>query len=557
MKNVIYISLLAAAGASAVLAQPSVATGGVVNIASYAPVGLPSSSIAQGSMFAVFGSGMGPSTLQEIDSFPLVTTFQGTSLSVAINGTTVSPYVIYTSAGQLAAVMPSNTPTGTGTLTVTYNGQTSAPVAVTVVTNSFGVFTQNSQGTGPGSIADLKNNLYGLNYAALPGDEAVIWGTGLGPVTGSELNGALGQSLPSVPVKVWVGGTQAQIKYQGRSGCCAGIDQIFFIVPSGISGCYVPVSVQVGDTVSNYPTMSIGTSNRTCSDESGLPSSVITTAQQKGSLSLGSVGLIRTTTAGLPPPLGTGQPSTTDTGDGFFEKYTYAQFTTAGNPFPTTTIGACRVTIITGSTSSTTPTGSYTGLNAGPALTVNGPNGSQQIPLFTLGNTVGLYDATLGGNSGTTNTPLYLSEGAYTVTGPGGSDVGAFTADLTVGTPLVWTNSSSITTVTRANGQLITWTGGAAGSTVQISGGNIQLTNSNSELGAYFYCTAPASAGQFTIPAAVLLSVPPGGETIEGITIATGSLSVENLITGTFTAPGIDYGFWYSGTSSDISVTYQ
>ena len=54
----------------------------------------------------------------------------GTSVSVTVGSTTVSAPMYYTSATQVAALLPSNTPTGSGTLTVTYSGTASAAVAV-------------------------------------------------------------------------------------------------------------------------------------------------------------------------------------------------------------------------------------------------------------------------------------------------------------------------------------------------------------------------------------------------------------------------------------------
>jgi uncharacterized protein (TIGR03437 family) len=50
-----------------------------------------------------------------------------------------------------------------------------------------------------------------------------------------------------VDAEVYVGGKRAAVTYKGRSGCCAGIDQIVFTVPEGVEGCYVPVVVKTGD----------------------------------------------------------------------------------------------------------------------------------------------------------------------------------------------------------------------------------------------------------------------------------------------------------------------
>jgi hypothetical protein len=41
------------------------------------------------------------------------------------------------------------------------------------------------------------------------------------------------------------------------SGCCAGVDQISFDVPSGVSGCYVPVAAVTNGVVSNFGTISV------------------------------------------------------------------------------------------------------------------------------------------------------------------------------------------------------------------------------------------------------------------------------------------------------------
>jgi uncharacterized protein (TIGR03437 family) len=111
--------------------KPTVAS--MVNAGSYAVAGLPNAAVAQGSLFILFGTNMGPATLQGAPSFPLQTTLAGTSVSITVNGTTTQGIMIYSMAGQVAAVLPSRTPVGAGTLTVAYNGQSSAPLAIDVV----------------------------------------------------------------------------------------------------------------------------------------------------------------------------------------------------------------------------------------------------------------------------------------------------------------------------------------------------------------------------------------------------------------------------------------
>lgn len=142
---------------AAVFAAPSfaqIAGGGIVNVASFAPNGLPNSDIARGSILTIFGSQLADDGVQTAQSFPLQTTMGGASVQVAVAGTTVDCFMIFTTPGQVAALLPSNTPSGSGTLMLTYSGATySEPVRV--VDSSPGVFTQNSQGSGPASFTNF------------------------------------------------------------------------------------------------------------------------------------------------------------------------------------------------------------------------------------------------------------------------------------------------------------------------------------------------------------------------------------------------------------------
>src|ERR1019366_8799865 len=81
-----------------------------------------STTVAQGSLFVVFGSNLGPATLVEVSSFPLQNMLAGTSVTVTTGSTKLNCPMIYTSATQVAAILPSNTPAGTASVTVSYNG---------------------------------------------------------------------------------------------------------------------------------------------------------------------------------------------------------------------------------------------------------------------------------------------------------------------------------------------------------------------------------------------------------------------------------------------------
>jgi hypothetical protein len=177
-------------------------------------------------------------------------------------------------------------------------------------------------------------------------------------------------------------------------------------------------------------------------------------------------------------------------------------------------------------------------LDAGPALTITGPNGSQQL---TQGSGFFPYTAQFGAG--------FLGAGAYTVSGPGGTDVhpfanvGPFSQNFTVPQPLTWTNQADITTVDRSAALDITWTGGDPNSTVQITGDF-----------ATVICNAKASDQHFTIPAFVLLSLPPSSGTTGTL---TSDLTLSTTSTTAFTASGITSGTVNSIVTIKKNVTYR
>jgi uncharacterized protein (TIGR03437 family) len=194
-------------------AQPTITA--VENSASNIVSGFPNSGIAQGAIFIVQGSGLGPANISIATAAFQSTTLSNTSVAVTVGGTTVNAPMYYTSAPQVAALLPSNTPTGTGTITVTYNGQPSATAPISVLANNLGIFTVDSTGQGPGIVTYPDYSLVsaakatpcgGPNTAcgsANPGDTLILWATGLGPVNGNDASGAgLGVNMPNIPLTV-------------------------------------------------------------------------------------------------------------------------------------------------------------------------------------------------------------------------------------------------------------------------------------------------------------------------------------------------------------------
>jgi uncharacterized protein (TIGR03437 family) len=112
-----------------------------------------------------------------------------------VNGTTTQPLIYYLSPGQIDAVLPSATPVGTGTITVTTSAGTSTAVPIQVVQSDFGLLTVNN-GTGPVAGFDANNEgaLLGYSAAANPGEILELWGTGLGPTKGDATDVAVNPS---------------------------------------------------------------------------------------------------------------------------------------------------------------------------------------------------------------------------------------------------------------------------------------------------------------------------------------------------------------------------
>lgn len=102
---------------------------------------------------------------------------------------------------------------------------------------------------------------------------------------------AIGQPI-AAPLKVWLGGVQAPVSFQGR-GCCYGEEQIVFTVPNTVpSGCAVPLVVQIGDEISNSTVMPVATSNRDCTPVNpALAAAGVEQAAMAGTLSYSTIKL--------------------------------------------------------------------------------------------------------------------------------------------------------------------------------------------------------------------------------------------------------------------------
>ena len=183
--------------------------------------------------------------------------------------------------------------------------------------------------------------------------------------------------MPNVPLTVWLGGVQATVSYQGRSGCCVGEDQIVFTVPATApTGCAVPLLVQIGNNISNNTLMPVANGSRTCPvvnpQLAQLDAVQIEQAVSAGSVTYGSIKLAHFSDGG-----GVYED------DARLQFLKFTGFVRGIQPFFVSwaddqPLGTCIVYNNTNAGFNTPITGGNQ-LDAGSTYTLTGPNGNQKL----------------------------------------------------------------------------------------------------------------------------------------------------------------------------------
>lgn len=548
-----------ALSAAALSAQPRIDQ--VQNNYSYLLPGNPNYGIAQGSIFIIKGANLA-NTSTGLQNSPLRTTLEGVSARVTVNGTTRDVIWYYVTPGQLGGILPSGTPAGTGTITVTNNGQTSAPAPISVVQSAFGALTVDGSGTGTAAVHDRNYSLLSASNSTKPGDAIVFYGTGLGPVSGDETLAPTQVDLTSIPVTVQIGGANATVLYRGRTQF-AGLDQINVVVPSGITfGCSVPVVIRAGSLGSNNATIPVSSSGGNCPTTGGgtpgggtggggtdISQAEIDRWLASGQFRSGSVSLTRSVSYSSTPGSTAVTVTRTDDFTAGFNRIAGPDLTRLFNSqVAVPAVGSCQV--ITGTPTNPFPNLTYQSLDAGASLGVTGPAGSRTANKVVSGTVIG-YQAKVG-NAVPGD---YLDPGQYTFTGPGGPDVGSFSGTITVAPELVWTNRESVAVVNRNTPLTVTWSGGEPSTIVTIQGVSTTVTGTTGSVVA-FTCLAKNSDRTFTVPTSILMQLP--ASTSIGPISLPGTLAVASVGVGTrMQASGMDYLTAGSQWGVAQSTTYR
>lgn len=504
----------------------------VLNNYGLIPAGFTNYGIAPGALFILKGSGLADPNakvvLQSSAGAGLPTTLNGATVSVTVNGTTVTPVFYYAIAAQLALVLPSSTPVGTGTVKVTYNGQSGA-APIQVVSSAMGFDAYYGAGNGLGVATDpVTGALYDHAHSIPPGTTVVLWGSGLGADPDRDTKYVPAAFSINGLAHVYIGGVDAPIGYQGASGY-PGVNQVNITIPtSAPTGCYVSlVGVTASGLPTNFLTLPIG--NGPCSDPAfGITGTTLQTLSGQTTVKTGFVSLSHST---RPATSGSG----TEVDDIAFASFQSTTGASYGTSSGSVSIPGC----IVDENATGGGSGTSTPLSAG-TITVNGPNGNATLSAFP--QTPGNYFAQL------TSGFIPATGGTFAFHGTQGTDVGSFDVSVLFPNPLLtWTNQNAAATVTRSSGLTFTWTGGASGTLVFMTGDSSSEANGQSVSGSYI-CIAPVEAGQFTVPSYVTAVLPAG----------TGSTSLANYTTfQSFTATGIDFGYAIGTVSYSVDSKFQ
>jgi uncharacterized protein (TIGR03437 family) len=506
------------------------------------------SGIAQGSIFTVFGTGLGPVPWVSAAKYPLQTTLGNTSVKVTVNGTSTDALVVLAYATQVSAVLPSTTPIGTGTITVTYNGQVSASASLQVVGNAFGMYTYASSGSGQAIATRQDYSVNTIIQTFHPGDVGVLWGTGLGAIAATDTQPPPTGNVGAMPT-VYVGNSTATVYYYGRSSS-PGLDQINFQIPTGVQGCQVPVAVKTGAVLSNITTIAVSASGQTCTDSLMGQDLVNKLASGQNA----SFGYVRLENANLPFSPTAAAYVTYDYGFATFSGYTpqtagLADYgVSSGYCVAVDCSYGCGVKGYSGTISDSSPAQ----LDAGPALTLEG-QGTRPLPQ--------IYAGYYGNFLSSTGRILY-SGYKYTVSSAGGNGVGDFTATETTNTrDVAFTNLTRSQDVPRSAGLTVNWDGAdSAKQNGQVTIGGISYDDPNFN-GHYamFQCVAPAAAKSFTIPDWVLSTLPASAALQVGsVTVPLGFLYIGQYNNPVeFRASGLDRGIYTDVFFAGTGVSFK
>jgi uncharacterized protein (TIGR03437 family) len=471
------------------IAPPAITPDGIANAASRMPATLGGGAVAGGARIIIPGVRLGPDTAVRGDEADPPTQVAGVSVRIRQGDRVVNAGLLLVSAERIDAWLPPALRAGDAQLTVTYQGRTSEPYALAIVAVSAGIF---SSETAPHALLSAVQQA-----SAAPGEPFVLWATG----------------LSDVAPDVFVGGQPAGPVGVTAAACCRGVERVEFrVAPGAPHGCFVPVLARTADgRTSNAVHMEVHAPGQPCRDEVDWFRESVEHADRAGFVVLAHVSL------DVHPTPRAGEQFDFDYGVGSFGRQEAGQRVFPPlPPLHTCTVFTAQIDLRQMLNRARAPaewtsipqgTAGNRRLDAGAAVSIAGPAGVQALNRDARRNEY--YDAVLGGKPPLSHQParpLYLREGTYTVSAPGGSDIGPFSSKLDVPGPIQWKNRARVRYVKRAEGVTLAWKAANAGDIVLIVAANADRFSGAS---AMCLCLAPARDGHFRIPPLALSNLPP------------------------------------------------
>jgi uncharacterized protein (TIGR03437 family) len=224
--------------------------------------------IAPGELITIKGINLGPSTAANFSVAP-GGTVSNTLSNVQVLFDTIPGTPIYVSSSQINVIVPYDIAgRATTNVTVSFNNQASAGIPQNVANQAPGIFTDSSTGLGQASVVNQNGTLNGpaaglvlsgQNVATTPaaaGSVISVFMTGGGQTSPLSTTGTVtpgGATLYKIPgtVTALIGGVNAPVQFAGAApGEVTGVIQVNILVPAGVSGSALPLSITVNNSVS-------------------------------------------------------------------------------------------------------------------------------------------------------------------------------------------------------------------------------------------------------------------------------------------------------------------
>jgi uncharacterized protein (TIGR03437 family) len=509
------LALILLTGISAFGQEPALLPGvAAMNAASRLPSGIPGGGVAQGARFVVLGRNFAEPVTAQLE----------------IGGVAIEAEVKSVSPTQIEAMAPRSVSTGTGWVVLNVAGKAlRAPIVI--VETAPGILTRSRTGTGTAVAMDAGQEAFTQQNPAVTGDLVRVRTTGIGA------------RADLAAIEVVLGNRVAPVA--GVTTYPDGYDDIEFELPEVEAGCAVPLAIRVGAFVSNYASLPVGARGVLCPDALRPENyeQLVTDGARIGTIHLdrSEIGMRQF-------------QMRSDAGGASFFRYE-AENVAAGFAFQQgVTAGACTLLRAYEQDQPEVP---HTSLDAGTKLAVVGSGGAKEMARESKGNYAGRF-----GEQMTIDLPgvpavpgrLYFEPGTYTVTGTGGEDVGAFSAQVKIEAPLRWTNAGQLGTecgetrcVERSEDLKIDWEPGGSNRMVTVMA--MSATETRPAAAAVIICQERTDKGTLTVPA-LLLTKLPASRSEEPQSLIQFSVS-NGEGDQRFRAPGLDWG-WIAYTESAV-----